>query len=229
MPNSINSVGELATTVEFLSAMVGALVGGGFTAWASFSATKTAYRFAERKHEHDEKMRLKRILQALHDEAETVWGMYNQQMGPYLDGLEDGKPVIILWRIEQDYFTVFHTNADNIGLIENERLRRMIIQTYAKAKGTIDSFRMNNDLVLDYKERAIRFENTNQTLDKNLLDGSLNSLVIYATFLKERNKDLKQLFTELLPLLKGEVARLSNETKLITPPWWKRCYGCKKS
>jgi hypothetical protein len=227
MPNSFNSVGELATTVEFWSATVGALVGGGLAAWASFRATKTAHRFAERKHEHDEKMRLKRILQALHDEAETVWGMYSQQMGPYLDGLEDGKPVTMLWRIEQDYFTVFHTNADNIGLIENEQLRKMIIQTYSKAKGTIDSFRMNNDLALDYKDRAIRSENTKLELDKKLLDGSLNSLVTYAALLKQNNTTLKKLFAELLPLLKGEVTRLTSETKPIAPPWWKKCYGCK--
>lgn len=90
---------------------------------------------------------IKGFLQAIHDEIETLWEIYEADMGVQLEALHDGNPLLVYYPVMQEYFTVYNTNGFLIGHVEDPDLRKLIIQVYSKARGLIDSYKMNNDMV----------------------------------------------------------------------------------
>ena len=79
------------------------------------------------------------ILQAIHDEIETLWDNYMDGIGHHTEALADGQPLNIYYPVTQEYFTVYNTNAFFIGRIRDHDLRKLIVSTYSKARGLIDS------------------------------------------------------------------------------------------
>jgi hypothetical protein len=69
--------------------------------------------------------------------------------------LPEGQPLRWIYKVRQNYFTVYESNCGALGQIEDDDLRAAIIGAYVDAKGLLDNHLVNNDLFEAY-QRAVR-------------------------------------------------------------------------
>ncbi|WP_025040876.1 hypothetical protein [Nitrosospira briensis] len=167
--------------------VVPTLIGGGLT----LAGVCLAHRFqkkeaAERDNEH-----VRGLLQAFHDEIQTLWEIYKAGAGADIVALANNEPMLSHWPLTQDYFTIYNTNASSIGKIKNQELRRQIITTYTKARTMIDSIRLNNDLLHKLEHDCFLFRETPSPANESNASASRNALVGYATALKQSHSELE--------------------------------------
>jgi len=183
-----------------LSSGVGALIGSALTlagAWLAHSLEKQESARKEAEH-------ILGLLQAIHDEIETLWESYLTTAGAQIEALRDGNPMLMYWPLTQDYFTIYNTNAFFIGKIKDHDLRKQIVATYAKARGLIDSYRMNNDLLQKWEYAHLLFQESQSELHKANAQARYQSLIQYASSLKKGHGELKTMVSELLRRLRKE-------------------------
>lgn len=183
-----------------ISTGVGALVGSVLT----LVATLISHYLQCSNQKKKENALIHGFLQSIHAEIETLWDVYQDGMGNHIEVLEDGQPLNYYYPITQEYFAVYATNAILIGKVKDHDLRKNIISTYTKAKGLIDSYRMNNDLVHKYEQSYWRFHETDATIHKANMKAHHQSLVKYAKELKETHHAVKGKVQDLLRELKKE-------------------------
>lgn len=182
------------------SSGVGALIGSALTlagAWLAHSLEKQESARKEAEH-------ILGLLQAIHDEIETLWESYLTTAGAQIEALRDGNPMLMYWPLTQDYFTIYNTNAFFIGKVKDHDLRKQIVATYAKARGIIDSYRMNNDLLQKWEYAHLLFQESQSELHKTNAHARYQSLIQYASSLKKGHGELKTMVSELLRRLRKE-------------------------
>lgn len=145
-----------------LSSGVGAFIGSALTLAGAYLVHWLEKKETTRK----EAEHLLGLLQGIHDEIETLWESYSTSIGAHTEALPDNSPMLMFWPITQDYFTIYNTNAFFIGKIKDHDLRKQIVATYAKARGLIDSFRMNNELCRSGNTRRYWPRNHNSQFTK---------------------------------------------------------------
>ena len=177
--------------LTFTATIIGAVVGGAIAGYYSFKATKEAHQNQRTLAEQNEAHIILSLLQSIHDELETVYDNYQENMGHRLESLNEGQALIFYYPLVSDFFSVYNGNTILLGRIKNNDLRKSIIKTYTLGKGLIDSFRMNNDLVQKFEYwDGIYAETKSQVhLDKTLAQHQ--SLIEYAKVLKKQHYILK--------------------------------------
>lgn len=138
------------------------------------------------------------MLQAIHDEIETIWERYQETMGSQIDTLKDNQPLNLYYPLVSDFFTVYNGNSFLIGRIPNNDIRKQIIKTYTLAKGMVDSFRLNNDLVHKLETANKIFQETNAEIHKQHATAHLSTLITYAKAIKQSHISLRSETSQLL-------------------------------
>lgn len=133
----------ITVSISVISAVIGGIIAGYF----SLRATNQSHANQKEIAENNELQVIKSLLQAIHDELETVFENYQATMGNRIESLQDGQPLFWYYPLVSDFFNVYNGNTFLIGRIKDHDLRKNIIKTYTLGKGMIDSYRMNNDLV----------------------------------------------------------------------------------
>jgi hypothetical protein len=143
---------------NFIAAVVGAVVGGLIAAISTMSATgrgaKHAFDYSRLLQQEAEREASRRLLLALKAEVETIWNGYQLEVGHHIEALKDGQGLDLVYKLRQQYFTVYDTNAQFLGHVENDQLRTAIVRTYTLAKGLVDTHLLNNDLLAQHKAVA---------------------------------------------------------------------------
>src|SRR4029434_9724945 len=120
---------------SFISTLLGGLI--------TFSAILFTNALDLRKRKRAHQKLLHALLQGLRDEiACFLEGARRTPVRP-IEAAPEGKPYEGLFTASQDYFTVYHKNADLVMQIDDADLRRNIILTYNRAKGLLDTVTMN--------------------------------------------------------------------------------------
>lgn len=184
---------------SFGSAIVGAIVGGFVGGFFSLKATKESFRQQKLQALDNEKLLVKGVLQAIHDELESIYERYQETMGARLESLSDNAPLNYYYPLVSDFFTVYNGNTFFIGRIPDHDLRKRIIQTYTLAKGLVDSFRLNNDLVSKWDQASMLHQETKSEVHHQHMLVINASLIEYAKSLKKGHARLK---TEVAVLLR---------------------------
>ena len=115
--------------------------------WAAGRSTKKAFNYSRRLQEEADRESLRRLLLAIKAEVETVWSGYELEAGHMVESLKPGEGLALTYRLRQQYFTVYDSNAQYLGHVEDDQLRAAIVRTYTLAKGLIDTHLVNNDLL----------------------------------------------------------------------------------
>ncbi|MCA2019180.1 hypothetical protein LDJ79_23985 [Vibrio tritonius] len=183
---------------SFGPAILGAISGGLITGWFSMKATSTSFENQQKQLDDSEKKLISGLLQALHDEIETVYERYQDIMGARLETLPDGEALTFYYPLVSDFFTVYNGNSFLIGRIPSNDLRKQIIKTYTLAKGIVDSFRLNNDLVGKFELANKIYEESQQEIHKQQAIAHYKSLIEYAKNLKTTHSELKREVSKLL-------------------------------
>ncbi|ADI30857.1 hypothetical protein [Methylotenera versatilis] len=193
---------ELIQSKEFVAAVIGGVIAGFF----SILATKMAFKHQQGQSENNEKIIISSLLQAIHDELETVYERYQVTMGARLESIRENEPLNFYYPLVSDFFSVYNGNTFLIGRINDNDLRKQIIKTYTLSKGMVDSFRLNNDLVHKFEYANKLYEETKQEVHKQHAIAHYNSLISYAATLKQGHGALKsEIFALLRTLRKNGV------------------------
>ena len=176
------------------SSGLGALIGSTIALIATF----ISHRLQRSQQDENEQRMLHGILQAIHDEIETLWDNYVDGIGHQLEALADSQPLNLYWPVTQEYFTVYNTNAFFIGRIQDHDLRKLIVSTYSKARGLIDSYRLNNDLVQKHEHAYWIYQETQNQIHKANAASRYAALTNYAKSLKKGHTEVKTQVQQLL-------------------------------
>lgn len=185
----------------FLSAIAGAFIGGiltgSFTIWATTTSLKHQ-RQAEISRDISE---VKAFLQSIYDELDSVFNRYMSTVGKELESLASGNALMLIFRIDNDYFTVYHNNAHSLGRVKNREIRRSIVKAYTSAKGMVDSVRQNNYQLSNYQHALNLYKQTGNIVHQQDVTEHEEVLVNYAGSLKESHELLRSDFQQLFSLL----------------------------
>ena len=189
---------EIFSSEYFLSFVSGALV----------SALGLYLAHSELDRGRQEK-KIKGLHQALYEELKEIRNVYDEEVGVFWKEFKKnggGEIFPVNLSLTQDYFTVYHSNANLIGQIPNSKLRRRIVKTYTSLKVLIDYYKQNNR-VLDELEKR---ESTEKTVecDPDILD--------FTKRLHKRHRRFKRLQKKLLKMLEKELSKPSYENPAQT-------------
>lgn len=132
---------------NLLSAVIGAVIGGGATVWAQVRSADNQ----RRERDKDEADLIRGFVQAIADELQSFWDRFGQEIGPHLQSLPDDA-VARVFPLHQSYFVVFDSNASLIGRVPDRELREQIISIYVEAKGFVDSMQHYERMVTSYDD-----------------------------------------------------------------------------
>lgn len=197
---------------SFGSAITGAIVGGLIAGYFALVTTKQSFKEQRARADENESKLIKSLLQAIHDEIETIYDRYQEEMGSRLESLDEGEALVFYYPLVSDFFTIYNGNSFLIGRIQDNDLRKQIIKTYTLSKGMVDSFRLNNDLVQKFEFSQKVFEETLQEIHNQQMTANYNALSEYAKTLKRTHMSLKQEVATLLRILRkhGVLSERSN-------------------
>lgn len=192
------------------SSLLGALVGGALTGYFTIRATKNAGTDQLRQQEENRRSHVKAYLQAVHDEIETLWELYQSRVGVQLEALQDNWALLMYYPVTFDYFTMYTTNGHLLGHVADPDLRRLIVQVYSQARGLLDSYRLNNDLAskVEHWHSILQGDQENQTFKANF-DAQLKAAQAYAVKIRQAHEQVKGSSSQLLRQLRqmGAIAR----------------------
>lgn len=191
-----------------ISTGIGAFVGSALT----LVATLVAHKLERDKNKEDEDELIFGFLQGIHDEIETLWDNYNEKVGAHVESLQAGQPFANYWAAFQEYFTIYSGNAHLVGRIDDHDLRKQIVSAYARAKGLLDAFRLNNELVHKYEQAALLYQETNNPVHESQTGAHLQALIAYSVSLKQSHMEVKAEVQALLRALRKEGVLKKNNT-----------------
>ena len=96
--------------------LISVLIGGSLT----LAATLYAHRLQVKHKNIEEDKQLKHFIQGIHDELDTIWGLYMNGVGKQLEGIEQNEGFMYYYPIEQDYFTFYSNNTSMVASSSNE-------------------------------------------------------------------------------------------------------------
>ena len=180
------------------SSLLSTIVGGLIASATAYLVTNKTYNDQVKQAEKTEEQLIKGLLQSIHDEVETVYERYLETMGGKLESLNEMEPLIIIYPLVSDFFSVYNGNSFLIGRISNNDLRKKIIKTYTLAKGMVDSFKLNNDLVNKYEYAYFLYSESKSDVHKKQMSAHYQSLINYASTLKHAHNEFKKEVSSLL-------------------------------
>jgi hypothetical protein len=188
----------------FGSAITGAVLGGLIAGYFALKSADKAYKNQTKQSKENEDQIIKALLQAIHDEMETVFETYQEAMGAQLESLKEGAPLLAYYPLVSDFFTVYNGNSFLIGRVPDNDLRKQIIKTYTLAKGMVDSFRMNNELNQKFEYWHQIFQESKSEEHQQKAAAHYNALVEYAKKLKLGHQQIKSETSQLLRTLRKQ-------------------------
>lgn len=172
-------------------AIIGGWIGGSIGGRYALKATQKAHENQKNIADETEARIVKSLLQAIHDELETVFDQYQETMGNRIEALEKNQPLAFYYPLASDFFSVYHGNTFLIGRVKDHVLRKAIIKTYSLAKGLLDSYKMNNDIIHKWEHWSLVFAETQMEVHKIQAEAYRSSLINYAEVLKKMHEDVK--------------------------------------
>lgn len=119
---------------------VGAIVG-------SIWVMAEQHRRDEKRRTDEAKLKERRLLKSILTEVDVLFAAFRQTTGDALAKAKKGDIFDVYYRVPPNPFAVFDSHVGQIGVVENDDVRRLIILTYAKFNGVLTIISMNNDVV----------------------------------------------------------------------------------
>ena len=171
--------------------------GGKMAAKASRDSLRQTFQGQEQRDKKRQQETIQGVLQAINEELNILWELYIKNFGVYLEEVKKGGIFDVPVSISQDYFTIYRSNANLIGQIENSDLRRKVVKVYTLLQAMLDCYQINSIRLGKYQ--------TAGRSDKALWISLGLGLANYAEKLKEDHYYLKREVEALLEMLKKEL------------------------
>ena len=208
----LNSIPQWLSS--FITALIGAFVGGLFTLRGVEREAKITRAEAEK---NALELQLS-VLKGIKGEVSTLINLYDKRMKNHIDSIGPGKKLLIIFPIGDDNFTFYEQNAKIIAKL-NDAARDSIINIYTYARSLIQSFKGNNQLVVDYEK--ILFDmadhNKNKDMYEKLYAAKIEVMVDYAQGIKNIDAELRYAINEGFNVINQEIAVLQIKLTNLEP------------
>lgn len=131
-------IGKLPLS-EFISALIGAVVGGVLT----MKATMMAHQLESKRISAEQNTILKNTLCLLKEELITAWKIYKEEYADELLALDDKTPYLNIFPIGANTFPIYDSAPSCLANAPPE-ITRDIIRIYMRIKGLITMVEVNN-------------------------------------------------------------------------------------
>jgi hypothetical protein len=195
--------------------VVGAVIGGFLAGIAGVITSFVSHHLEKRRADQEKKEKVKTFLLSILSEIETLWQFYMEGVGEKLDSFPENpeEPFRWLWPIQQDYFTIFNSNAYMIGEIEESILRDKIIMAYNGGKSLIDQFHFHNDRLNELCELEGQ-----EPEDKDSALKYAAQCLVMKTLLIDDAKRLKETHVQVKEIIANEETGLISILRKTTNP-----------
>lgn len=189
--------------------------------------------------ERDEKRRKDRnqaVKRALYQELSLLWKELSESVKDFWMEYEQKGFLDFRSFLSPDYLTIYRSNANHIGHIDDPELRDKIVEAYVLLQALIDAYKLNTEFLCEYNEADDRYNETMakhaDAIDKSdiiavekysieatgfeaLRGKSLRQLKRYAPELKEQHDNFADLIEDLLDILGKDLLK----EELTKPKW----------
>ncbi|CAG8864025.1 hypothetical protein [Pseudomonas fluorescens] len=204
---------------EFISALIGALVGGLLT----MKATRIAHKLESERLIKEQKTVLNNTLCLLKEELSTAWEIYQLEYADDLLKLDDRTPYLESFPIGTNTFPIYDSAPSCLANAPPE-ITREIIRLYMRIKGLISMIEINNaDVVLACEYGRSETEKLRATLSTKiseptkeffeLLNSSYSTSVKRQAFLLgmgSNTEELKNLTKEIASNLESVITKIDD-------------------
>lgn len=162
----------LTLILPVLAAIIGAIIGGLMTGKAMIKQTRENFNNDLEIIKHKEENEEKAVLKAIKVEIDVIIERYSSYIKPVIDEIAQYDSRVIFTDITnlnndlniffnflsrmilvtQDYFTIYNSNGNQIGKIQNEGLQKRIVSFYTNMKGFIENIKLYNENMQSIKE-----------------------------------------------------------------------------
>lgn len=199
----LNSIPQWLSS--FITALIGAIIGGWFTLKGVDREAKITRAAAEK-----DSLELQlSVLKGIKGEIFTLMNIYNKRMQNHIDSISPGEMLLIKFPVGDDNFTFYEQNAKIIAKL-NDAARDSIINIYTYARSLIQSFKGNNQLVVDYEK--ILFDMADNNKDKKMYErlhtAKIAVMVDYAQGIKNIDAELRDAINEGFFVIDQEITVL---------------------
>lgn len=190
---------------SFITALIGAIVGGFFTLRGVDREARITRAEAER-----ESIELQlSVLKGIKGEVSTLIDLYNKRMRGSIDSISPGEMLLINFPVGDDNFTFYEQNAKVIARL-NDTARDSIINIYTYARSLIQSFKGNNQLVMEYEKILFDMADNNKNKDmyERLHEAKIEVMVDYAQGIKMIDSELMDVIDRGFNAIDKEISEL---------------------
>lgn len=189
------------------------------------------YETIHGQEKRDEKRRKdtnKAVKRALLQELDTIWKDLSESVESFWEEYEQRKFLDFRSFLSPDYLTIYRSNADHIGHIDDPELRDNIVKVYLRLHFLMDAYNLNTEFLNEYikaedsheeatvRQRHPAAQNSPQHRIQSaieaagfeaLMDNALKKLKKYAPSLKEQHDDFADSIEELLDMLEKDISK----------------------
>ena len=204
----LNSIPEWLSS--FVIALVGAVIGGWFTLRGVDREARITRDEAEK-----ESLELQlSVLKGIKGEVFTLINLYDKRMRNHIDSISPGSIFIISFPIGDDNFTFYEQNAKVIAKL-NDSPRDSIINIYTYARSLIQSFKGNNQLIVEYERILFDMADNNKNKDmyERLFAAKTNVMIDYAQGIKAIDAELSEVVSKGFNVINDEIEALQKKIK----------------
>ena len=191
----------------FISTLLGGLI--------TYSAILLTNALDLRKRKRTHENLIHALLQGLRDEISGLLEMAETSPVRPIEAVPEGKPYEGLFTASQDYFIVYHTNAELVMQIADANLRRSIIQTYTRAKAVLDTVNMNRLYLERYHYLQSTFLKTKDASIHAESEDYRGYLVQIAGQLKQADAQFRRTASSLMEMLSDKLGAEAEEKRLM--------------
>ena len=150
------------------------------------------------------KMEIKAFLQAICTELNILWEVYGEKedsIGKFLEnktsGVQGFREIII--PAPEIYFIIYKSNANLLGKIKNDELRKLIASVYLHINEMCNSFKSYNNLL------RTTISPSQQSNIEQIQNNLKEMKASYLEKLKKSHEELKEEWQELMKIIKVEL------------------------
>ncbi|WP_341502046.1 hypothetical protein [Gallaecimonas sp. GXIMD4217] len=145
-----------------------------------------------------EREQLKGTLAGIKCEIEELIAIYQEKMGYHL-ATHQGEYLDDYWPLGDGYFTFYDNNAAGLSGLKDQELRKAVVRFYIVARGHLDSFRFNNQLLEKYSFLNMPNASGHERA------ATRRELVDYCSALKSSHEQMVSQAKSLIPRLEKEL------------------------
>ncbi|CBA28294.1 hypothetical protein ACMSX5_001675 [Cronobacter turicensis] len=194
---------------ELISGLVGAVIGGLFTLWGTMIEGRRQQR------ESDEQAKLSKlnVLIGIKAEITSLNDVYSKRMVKTIESYDCTVPFDHLFPITQNNFSFYESNATELASVDEKTLKA-VVGFYASARSLVDSYQMNNVLIVELKRQQTVYLETQSDVHKASFHNSWATCVGYGKGLKEIHNEVMNKITDCLGILDSNISDLYKEEKI---------------